>query len=155
MSRVTVFVSCVFIIAWAAYFLVAVGAIPSPEILEGLVRPKTMAELGDSLGVVNGLMSSLAVILALQTLLTQRRDPARAEREQGRYHEFLMQQQRIQCLTARQTYLMGEEERLQGILDRTDGEYRHETMRQRVKNRKKRVLGELGDVEEELGRLVY
>lgn len=114
-----------------------------------------MAELGDSLGVVNGLMSSLAVILALQTLVSQRRDSMRAGEEQAKYQEFLLEQLTIQTLTSRQSYLMGEEERLQGILDRTAGELRHEQLRGNVMRRKSRVLSELKDVEETLRDRLY
>lgn len=132
-----------------------VGVVPSPSILSQLKPPATMAELGDSLGVVNGLMSSLAVILALQTLVSQRRDSMRAGEEQAKYQEFLLEQLTIQTLTSRQSYLMGEEERLQGILDRTAGELRHEQLRGNVMRRKSRVLSELKDVEETLRDRLY
>lgn len=156
MTRFPLLVASIFLLLiWGAYFFVMVGVLPSPSILSQLKAPATMAELGDSLGVVNGLMSSLAVILALQTLVSQRRDSMRAGEEQAKYQEFLLEQLTIQTLSSRQSYLMGEEERLQGILDRTAGELRHEQLRGNVMRRKSRVLSELKDVEETLRDRLY
>lgn len=109
-----------------------------------------MAELGDSLGIVNGLMSTLAVVLAFATLAEQRKSAERSKLDQDRAYKLMAQQLTYQFQSMRQSYLRSEEIRLQGILERIDGDHRKAELWDNVVKRKKRVLRELNLIEQRL-----
>ena len=68
--RVTIFISLVIaLVVWIGFTLILAGVI-SIEFFH-IELPKNTAEFGDSMGLINGLFSSFAVILALVTVLFQ------------------------------------------------------------------------------------
>lgn len=157
MNRNLLFISTLVLAAWLYFFLVSVGKVDAPSLLDGVRLPKTMAELGDSLGVINGLMSSLAVVLALVTLAQQRKDAQRAKKDQNmatrmlseqlanqnEANQIMADQLTNQYRSMRQSYLVAEEARLQGILERIDGDHRKAELWTNVVKRKNKVLREL------------
>jgi hypothetical protein len=88
--------------AWAAFVAILIGSY-SPEWLptafSKLRLPKTAADLGQSLTLVDGLISSIALVLGLLAILTQMRQQADSNI--------------IGAFSARQQFLLAECERLE------------------------------------------
>lgn len=153
MNRLILPTSALFLLSWIYFLLMATGALAAPDFMRGLEAPSTMAELGDSLGVVNGFMSAFAAVIAFVTLAEQRRAAAWAKKEQDRAHQLLADQLIHQYRAMRQSYLVGEEARLQGILDRIEGDHRRADLWNNVVQRKRNVLRELKLLDQRLGEV--
>lgn len=141
----------------------------------GLDLPASTAELGDSMGMLNGLFSSLAVILALVTVLFQSkelRDSTRAQNEQARalgeqlLHQRQMamsqlkqssaiasqleQQQisnRIVGLASRQKFLLSEMSRMDMILKDIYGDRTKEELFNNCNAKKKKYQKEAQEID--------
>jgi len=129
--RATVFISVVTSVGvWIAAVLFFYGILPFPsEAWNSLAFPRTTSEAGDSLVVVEGLFSSLAVVLALVAVLLQGRDlkaSALAQKDQAVALEVQSSQQvdaiKMQAHSVRLQFLLSEVERLGETADRAHKE---------------------------------
>lgn len=157
---------------WVGLFAILLGWIE----LEWLVLrlPGSMAEFSDATGVLNGLFSSFAVLLALVAVLLQGRELKEATMAQYEQAaslnaqlecqqsvtdaiiEQLKEQQKsnaILLFQVRQQYHLAEVERMDGILDKIKNENRSDNLFQNCvdkKSRHKKQLDVIQRIMEEL-----
>ncbi len=129
--RTTIFISIIISIGiWVAAVLIFYGILPLPVGWEiGLSFPETTSEAGDSLVAVEGIFSSVAVVLALIAVLLQGRElkaSTFAQREQAAALQVQSSQQidaiKMQAHSVRLQFLLSEVERLGNIADKTRNE---------------------------------
>tara|TARA_R100001039_G_scaffold16461_1_gene9559 strand:+ start:136 stop:771 length:636 start_codon:yes stop_codon:yes gene_type:complete len=129
--RTTIFISIIISIGvWIAAVLIFYGILPLPAGGEiGLSFPETTSEAGDSLVAVEGIFSSVAVVLALIAVLLQGRElkaSTFAQREQAAALQVQSSQQidaiKMQAHSVRLQFLLSEIERLGNIADKTRSE---------------------------------
>ena len=93
--------------------------------LLSLAKPKSTAELGDSLGLLNGLLSSIAIVLALLAVLIQSKelkDSTKAQNEQAdSLKKQLDQQQAITGAQLKQAEAIAKQLEQQQISNRIVG----------------------------------
>jgi len=96
-----------------------------PKAITNLTLPKTTTELGDSLAILDGIFSSLAIVLALVAIIFQSKElkeSTKAQTEQARALSSQLNQQneanKLTAYTARLQFLLGEMDRLGLDIDR-------------------------------------
>ena len=172
--------SIIVIFLWGYFLLMVTQYIPIN--IFTLALPKSTAELGDSMGILNGLFSSFAIILALITVLFQSkelRDSTVAQTEQAyalnqqlehqqkmlsiqlqqstAIVQQLEQQQisnKIVGLTARQRYLLSEVSRMDGILKDIYGNMEKEELFNNCNAKKKQHQLELSEIDSTIKKLL-
>lgn len=140
-----------------------------------LEYPSSTSDLGESLGLLNGLLSSIAIVLALLAVLIQSKelkDSTRAQNEQAESLKKQLEQQqsitkaqlkqaelitkqleqqqisnRIVGLSARQRYLLSEMSRMDSIIS---SESASETLIDNCKKKKSRLQGEAKGIDKEI-----
>lgn len=140
-----------------------------------LEYPNSTSDLGESLGLLNGLLSSIAIVLALLAVLIQSKelkDSTRAQNEQAESLKKQLEQQqsiteaqlkqaeaiakqleqqqisnRIVGLSARQRYLLSEMSRMDSIIS---SESAGEALIDNCKKKKSRLQGEAQGIDKEI-----
>lgn len=123
--------------------------------------PSSTAEFGDSLGVLNSLFSSLAVILALAAVIMQGKELKESTAVQNHQTKALIEQlsqqttsNRINTLSIRLQYLMSETERLQLIMAKIAGDFDKEELFNNCNRKKKRLQSEAEEIDSEMKSLL-
>lgn len=154
---------------WLGLAGVLLGHVSIPGM--ALQLPTSTAALGDSAGVLNGIFSSVAVVLALAAVLLQGKElkdstaaqNAQAESlaEQLKNQESITQtivnqleQQRVSnqilLLQTQQQYHASEIERMDSILLRIEGTTRSDNLFQNCVDKKKRHKKKLDEIQNEM-----
>ena len=172
-------ITLVIISSWIGLSLLLLGHIQ----IEGiqLELPKSMASFGDASGILNGVFSSFAVILALITVLFQGkelRESTAAQNEQSQsLKEQLQHQQKITksqlersqaimsqleqqqvtnkilILQAKQQYHSSEISRMDSVLDKLDGDFSKQKLYNNCISKKKEHVEHLKDIENDFKKL--
>jgi len=127
--RVVFFVLFLFLGLWVLLGAYLTNALPIsgylPKAITNLAIPRSTAELGDSLAILDGIFSSIAIVLGLVAIIIQSKElkeSVKAQSEQAKILSVQMQQQnesnRLAAYTARLQFLLGEMDRLGGDIDR-------------------------------------
>lgn len=113
----------VFLSLWGLTIAALSGSL-LPEVFEhfapSLLRPASTAELGDSMGIFNGLLSSVAVLLALAAVVMQ----GKALHQQNAQHASAL---KVSALSTRLQFLNAEVERLGGQANSIDDQIKRAT----------------------------
>lgn len=131
-----VFVSvlvAVAIVAWVIFAMFLLGTFPPPTLLANLSLPKSAADFGQAMGAVDGILSSIALVLGLLAVLIQVRQTADANL--------------IGALSARSEFLRAKCDELESNIQKLKlkGDYNEKLFNNMV-NKKK----ELGDEAKEI-----
>lgn len=132
------------LLLWALFAAIFIG-IYSPTWLPAqfvaMQLPKTMAELGDSFSLLDGLFSSLALVMGLWAVLIQVRQQADSNVIGG--------------LSVRQQFLLAECARLEAHIQelKTNGDY-DPTLFKNMVDKKKRLRSECEDIDGHLRDLL-
>lgn len=128
MRKTTLFASLFFVGLWVIFALYLTGAYQPewlPSNIKVLSRPKSTAELGDSFAMLDGLFSSIAVVLGLIAILLQGRELRAATQAQTNQVIALTLQikeqessNKLSAYAARLQYLIAEMERLDSQIDK-------------------------------------
>lgn len=121
--RVSFITFSAFILLWGLLGAYLIGFIDLsgmlPENILALELPRTTTELGDSLAILDGLFSSIAIVLGLMAIIFQGRElkeSTKAQAEQAQALSMQMHQQtesnKVAAYTARLQFLLQETDRL-------------------------------------------
>lgn len=165
--------------AWVSlsYFLLGGVSIPWLE----LTLPKSTSEFGDSVGILNGLFSALAVVLALVAVLLQGRElkeSTKAQSEQANALKAQLKQQelinseqfkrsqtimgqlqqqqiatRVIILQAQQQYHSAEITRMDSILEKIEGNHAKNELFKGCLSKKKEHIERLKVIQEEFKKI--
>jgi hypothetical protein len=165
--RLLIFSVALFIVgSWLALGSFLLGH----TLIEGFVLklPESTAELGDSAGILNGLFSSLAVVLALVAVLLQGKDLKESTAAQNAQAQSLAEQlenqkrvtkaiveqleqqqisNRIMLFQAQQQYHVSEMERMDSTLKNIKDTKRSDNLFQNCVDKKKRHKAELEKIQ--------
>lgn len=127
-----------------AYFLITPELSKTAPIATELTLPKSWNELGDALGVLNGLFNSVAILLGLIALYVQGRQ----------INESITQQKlanQLAAKIAKQEFLLRESERLEASIQnlKSSNDY-DKTLFTNMVNKKKRYLDEAKKLADEI-----
>lgn len=127
-----------------AYFLVTPELLKTVPAISALTLPKSWNELGDALGVLNGLFNSVAILLGLIALYMQGRQINESIRQQKLANE-------ITAKIAKQEFLMRESDRLEASIQslKSSNQY-DQTLFTNMVNKKKRYLAEANKLADDL-----
>lgn len=173
MRTIVIFSAILFVGLWIASVYVLLGAEWSNFF--DLEYPASTSDLGESLGVLNGLLSSIAIVLALLAVLIQSKelkDSTKAQNQQAEALKKQLEQQqsiteaqlkqaeaiaqqleqqqisnRIVGLSARQKFLLSEMSRMDSIIS---SESASETLIDNCKKKKSRLQNEAQDIDKEI-----
>lgn len=165
--------------AWILLSYVLLGGIDAPWLK--LTLPKSTSEFGDSVGILNGLFSALAVVLALVAVLLQGKElkeSTKAQNEQAdalkaqlEYQERInseqlkrsqtmmeqLQQQQIATravvLQAQQQYHSAEVARMDLVLEKIEGEHDKSELFSRCLQKKKDHLERLKEIQKQFDEI--
>src|SRR5699024_716021 len=151
---------------------ILLGFITLPNFV--LTLPSTTVELGSSFGVLNGLFSSLAVILALVAVFIQGRElqySTQAQRDQVEELKHQVENQRstteaiirqleqqhktnsIHLLHAEHQFHSSEIARMDTILDKIEGDFSKKNLFDNSKAKKSNHIAKLGAIEKRIEKL--
>jgi len=127
--KITFFVLFLFIGLWVILGAYLTNALPIadylPKFITNLTLPKSTAGLGDSLAILDGIFSSIAIVLGLVAIIFQSKElkeSVKAQAEQATFLSIQMQQQeesnKLSAFTARLQFLLGEIDRLGSDIER-------------------------------------
>lgn len=127
--RIVIFVLLLFLGLWAMLGAYLTKVLPItdylPKAITNLALPKSTAELGDSLAILDGIFSSIAIVLGLVAIIFQSKElkeSVRAQAEQANILSIQIEQQnksnRLAAYTARLQFLLGEMDRLGRDIER-------------------------------------
>ncbi len=133
--RIAVVVLLLFVGLWGLLGAYLINAIPIvdylPKAITNLALPKSTTELGDSLAILDGLFSSIAIVLGLVAIIFQSQELKESTKAQSQQAEALaiqMYQQseanKLAAYTARLQFLIGEMDRLGSDINRLMQELR-------------------------------
>jgi hypothetical protein len=165
--------------AWALLSYVLLGGIDASWLKLSL--PKSTSEFGDSIGILNGLFSALAVVLALIAVLLQGKElkestkaqneqtdalktqlghQERLNNEQLKRSQTMMEQleqqqmaTRALILQAKQQYHSSEIARMDAILDKIDGNHDKSDLFESCRLKKKGHIKSINTIQVELDKL--
>ena len=116
-----------FLFVWFVYILYLTGYIPEEQIPDKFTQlklPKTTAELGDSLALIDSLFASVALVLGLVAILIQGKElkaSTKAQTSQAKTLELQIKQQQdsnlLGAYSVRQTFLLSDCERLNNQIE--------------------------------------
>lgn len=125
-----------FFLLWAALAAFLTGYIPIehlPENLRHLTLPSSTDDLGDSLAILDGLFTSIAIVLGLIAILLQGKElkeSTKAQTDQAYALSMQIKQQHsANCLgaySARLQFLLTQDDRLEQQIDKLVTEVRNE-----------------------------
>lgn len=157
MKLMIFFLSMAFLGVWLAFNLYLLGYISIDGFESNLTLPKNTAELGDSLGVLNGLLSAIAVIFALIAILLQGKELKESTKAQNLQAKALTDQlkqqaisHRLNVLAIRLQYLRSEIDRMQQIIKSVDGDKDQAKLFNNCVLKKKRYLDESEKINREM-----
>jgi len=117
-----------FFLLWVSLAAFLLGYIPPEYLLENirqLALPKSTTDLGDSLAILDGIFTSIAIILGLIAILLQGKElkeSTKAQTEQAHSLSIQIDQQNasniLGAYSARLQFLLTEVERLEGQIDK-------------------------------------
>lgn len=127
--RAALFVLLLFIGLWVLLGAYLTNALPIadylPRFITNLTLPKSTAGLGDSLAILDGIFSSIAIALGLVAIIFQGKElkeSVKAQAEQANILSLQMRQQeqsnKLAAYTARLQFLLGEMDRLGADIER-------------------------------------
>jgi hypothetical protein len=128
MKKYTVFTSLLFICLWllfGAYLLGIYHPVWLSKDIESLVKPKSMAELGESFSTLGSLLSAIAVVIGLLAVLLQGSElrqttVAQVEQSKALTHQLMQQEHsnRLSAYAARLQFLTSEMTRLETMIEK-------------------------------------
>lgn len=173
MRTIIIFSATLFVGLWIASVYVLLGS--DWTNFSSLTYPTSTSDLGESLGLLNGLLSSIAIVLALLAVLIQSKelkDSTRAQNEQAESLDKQLEQQqsiteaqlkqaeaiakqleqqqisnRIVGLSARQRFLLSEMARMDSIISSKSAS---EALIENCKKKKSRLQGEAEGIDVEI-----
>ncbi len=140
-----VFVSvmvAVAIVAWVIFAMFLLGTFPPPALLANLSLPKSAADFGQAMGAVDGILSSIALVLGLLAVLIQVRQTADANL--------------IGALSARSEFLRAKCDELESNiqkLKKDEGDY-NKNLFDNMVNKKKKLGDEAKEIDAKLQLLL-
>lgn len=162
-----------FLSLWILSSLYYIGVIEIPFLT--LKLPNSTAELGDSMGLLNGLFSSITVVLALIAIIYQNkelRDSTKAQDEQAialneqalalnkqllqqqKYSEIQLEKQQISnkiiALAARQKFIISEANRLSKTIIELHGSFEQKELFNNCVYKKSRLREEANKIDEDM-----
>lgn len=155
-----------FLSLWILSSLYYIGVIEIPFLT--LKLPNSTAELGDSMGLLNGLFSSITVVLALIAIIYQNkelRDSTKAQDEQAlalnkqllqqqKYSEIQLEKQQISnkiiALAARQKFIISEANRLSETIIELHGSFEQKELFNNCVYKKSRLREEANKIDEDM-----
>lgn len=160
MRKIVFIISLLVFSAWLACCLFLMGYIPTdylPSQIGSISLPTTSAEMGDSFGIVNGLFSGIAIILALVTVVIQGKElsasttaqieQAHALSMQLKYHEVSVQ---LNALSVRLQYLLSEVSRMDKILSDIEDNFLKKELFNNTVQKKQSLLQESAEIDKEM-----
>ena len=175
MKVIIFFIAALVVGLWCLLTLYLLGHISTDYI--ALELPKTMAELGDSVGLLNGILSSAAVVLALVAVLLQGKELKKSTEAQNEQASALKnqidgQQQALNALTnqlkeqqkanqitalqAQQNYHLAELSRMDKVLDSmSQSKKRDDELFNNSFNKKNRHKNELENISKKIDGILY
>jgi len=128
MRTIVFFTFLIFLLLWLGLVAFLTGYIPTehiPENFRHLTLPKSTTDLGDSLAILDGIFTSIAIILGLIAILLQGKElkeSTKAQTEQAHSLSIQIDQQNASNILgaygARLQFLLTEVERLEGQIDK-------------------------------------
>lgn len=155
-----------FLSLWILSSLYYIGVIEIPFLT--LKLPNSTAELGDSMGLLNGLFSSITVVLALIAIIYQNkelRDSTKAQDEQAltlnkqllqqqKYSEIQLEKQQISnkiiALAARQKFIISEANRLSETIIELHDSFEQKELFNNCVYKKSRLREEANKIDEDM-----
>ncbi|AFT67371.1 hypothetical protein Q91_1334 [Cycloclasticus sp. P1] len=127
MKKLLSLIFLMFLFVWFVYILYLTGYIPEEQIPDKFTQlelPKTTAELGDSLALIDSLFASVALVLGLVAILIQGKElkaSTKAQTSQAKTLELQIKQQQdsnlLGAYSVRQTFLLSDCERLNNQIE--------------------------------------
>lgn len=158
MKIIITVISLLFIGLWFALCAVLLGFVTVEPVSLGL--PKSAAELGDAFGILNGLFSSLAVVLALVAVFLQGRElraSTKAQEEQARSLQTQLEHQRdimrIQLLQVEAQYRSAEIIRMDSIIENVSGKPEKKELFDNAVNKKREHISALNYIQSKMANL--
>ncbi len=149
---------------WMVSSLYFLGQIPNEgmfKFLGALSLSKTTAELGDSFGLLNGLFSSLAVVIALIAIIIQGKELRESTRAQSQQAEALTIQlkhqetsNRLAALSVKLQFTMSEVARMDSIINNSKGKAGNQDLFNNCVSRKKTLIKESNSISDEISKLL-
>jgi hypothetical protein len=148
-------VSVIVLILWVGCLLLFLGHIPliSDEFLK-ISLPSTAAELGDTFGVVNGIFSGVAVVLALVAILIQGKELKASTRAQNEQAKALDETVKLNALALRLQYLLSEVERMDRMLKDISGDSSKANLFDHGAEKKAKFLKEAREIDKRMQSLI-
>lgn len=144
MKTVGLLLILIAVAAWAAFTAILLGVYSPgwlPKSFTGLQLPKSAADLGQALGVVDGLISSIALVLGLLAIFFQTRQQADSNIIGG--------------LSARLQFLQSECDRLESDIQRLKSHPPYDkTLLDNMASKKSRMLDDARRIDERLRQLL-
>jgi hypothetical protein len=132
-----------------------------PSIIKKLGLPASTAELGDSLGLLNGLLSGLTVIFALIAVLIQGKELRNTSKAQQLQATVLIEQLKQQevsnhlnVLSVRLQFLLSEISRMDLILNNINGQMEKGELFNNCSAKKKRHIEEAEFIDNQMKSLL-
>lgn len=132
-----------------------------PDPIKKLDLPVNTAELGDSLGLLNGLLSGLTVIFALIAVLIQGKELRKTSKAQQLQATVLLEQLRQQddsnylsVLSVRLQFLLSEISRMDLVLNDIQGEMEKRELFTNCNAKKNRHIDEVRLIDHEMESLL-
>lgn len=158
MKIIITVISLLFIGLWFALCAVLLGFVTVEPVSLGL--PKSAAELGDAFGILNGLFSSLAVVLALVAVFLRGRElraSTKAQEEQARSLQTQLEHQRdimrIQLLQVEAQYRSTEIIRMDSIIENVSGKPEKKELFDNAVNKKREHISALNYIQSKMANL--
>lgn len=174
-----IFIALILIGMWCGLSGILLGYIDLS--LANLKLPKNTAEYGDSLGILNGLFSAVAIFLALIAVLLQGKELKASTRAQNEQAEALLKQiiyqkelndrnleisstmlqqlrqqqikNQIHILQAKQQYHSSEIDRMDKVLEKISGNREKADLFESCVAKKKEHIHELNNIKKEMSNL--
>ncbi len=137
MRTIVFFTFLTFLLLWVSLAALLTGYIPIeyfPENIRHLSLPKSTSDLGDSLTILDGIFTSIAIVLGLIAILLQGKElkeSTKAQTEQAHSLSIQIHQQNsanvLGAYAARLQFLLTEVERLEKQIDKLISQTNNET----------------------------
>lgn len=160
--RLLIFTVTVFFVGlWVCANLYLLGIVTIESFPTKLTPPVNTAEYGDSLGILNGLFSAVAIVFALIAVLLQGKELK--ESTSAQYNQALtMQDQldsqkrsiRLNILAVRLQYLLSEAARTDTIINNIEGDHNKSDLFHNCVDKKKRCLNQAEQIDFKIEHLL-
>jgi len=162
LKLIIIFVAITLIGAWFLFTLYLMGYFPIEGFLGKLKLPTDTSQLGDSLGIINGLFSAVAVIFALIAILLQGKELKESTKAQNMQALALTDQlkqqdlsNKLNVLSVRLQYLRSEIDRMQVIINSVEGNTEQSDLFNNCVAKKNRYLKDSEKINLQMEKLMY